>query len=223
MLLPPDYQPGLSSPALQITPPSPHLTHSNSSCDSLDTIKGGVSTCSSSSSNNNSSTSSSSTSRKRAMSHDSGSNPHNHVIVYAPVLMSIEEAQQLGGKEAVIASSSSAQASGMCSSPTNYQSAASPRLRNVSPPESNYSRSLSHHQYQQQQYQDYPKDVKSRSSTSPPPRRSDSEGSNGTIVPDNKSSITSQHPAGHASPFGSIKGYRDTTEMEELASAAKKA
>lgn len=203
MLLPPDYQSSLSSsPSLQVTPPSPHLAHSNSSCDSIDTVKG-VSSCSSSNP--------SSTSRKRAMSHDSASHPYNHVVVYAPVLMSIEEAQQLGGKEAVIASS--ALTSGMCSSPTNYsQASASPRLRNVSPPDTN--RSLRN--------QDYPQNVKHRLASTSPPRRSDSEGSNGTIVPDSKTPVPMSN-ALHANPFGSIKGFRDTTEMEDLASAAKKA
>ncbi|KAK9900089.1 hypothetical protein P389DRAFT_165232 [Cystobasidium minutum MCA 4210] len=194
MLLPVDYQsqqqpPSIgSSPFLHITPPSPHLAHSNSSCDSIDTVKGISTTCSASNS-------SSSSSRKRAMSHDSGSNPYNHVVVYAPVLMSIEEAQQLGGKEAVIAASSST-TSGMCASPTHYP--ASPRLSNVSPPGAGGAE----------------RDVKSK------PKRSDSESSNMTIVPD-----SSRTPivVGGANPFGDIKGYRDSTEMDELASAAKDA
>ncbi|KAL7009492.1 hypothetical protein EMMF5_001123 [Cystobasidiomycetes sp. EMM_F5] len=41
-------------------------------------------------------------SRKRSMSYDSGSTPHPKVVVYAPILMSIEEAQSLGGREALI-------------------------------------------------------------------------------------------------------------------------
>lgn len=43
-------------------------------------------------------------SRKRSLSHGSGSgtDPQGRVVVYAPILMSIEEAQSLGGKEAVI-------------------------------------------------------------------------------------------------------------------------
>lgn len=212
MLLPPDYQnqqgssPSSFSPSLHITPPSPHLTHSNSSCDSIDTVKG-VSSCSSNPSFSN-------TSRKRAMSHDSGSDPYNHVVVYAPVLMSIEEAQQLGGKEAVIASAS-ASASGVCSSPTNYASA-SPRLRNVSPP-GHPSHPHQHHRHQQHHPSPYPRDTKSE------PKRSDSEGSSTTIMPDNKTPVVPPMSGNGTSPFAAIKGYRDTTEMDDLASATKNA
>lgn len=222
MLLPVDYQSQQQQPSLHITPPSPHLTHSNSSCESLDTVKGVSSTCQTNTANS---------SRKRAMSHDSVSNPYNHVVVYAPVLMSIEEAQQLGGKEAVIASSSassttssnssagviSASTSGMCTSPTHYP--ASPRLRNVSPPEDHHPHphhhvpSTSHHRHQQ--HSEYPRDVKHK------PKRSDSDSSNMTIVPD--SSRTPVLGVTTTSPFGAIKGYRDSTEMEDLASAAKSA
>lgn len=125
--------------------------------------------------------------------------------------MSIEEAQQLGGKEAVIASS--ALTSGMCSSPTNYlsssSSSTSPRLRNVSPPHSSY------HLPRNQEY--HPDTAVKSRKASISPRRSDSEGSNGTIVPD------STTPMMVSSPFGIIKGYRDTTEMEDFASLDKKA
>jgi hypothetical protein len=230
MLLPVDYQsppqtglPSSQFPSLRVIPPSPYIS-SNSSCDSIDTVKGGLST--------SSPHPSASTSRKRSMSHDSGSNPYNHVVVYAPVLMSIEEAQQLGGKEAVIASSTSsvnaaAISSGICSSPTNYQnnSGASPRLRNLSPPAPHQHPHQSQQQFQQTIHDDTSshgyRDEKSASRpTNPRPSRSDSEGSNMTIV--DRTPVVPPSNTNATYPFASIKGYPESTEMDDLAASAAK-
>lgn len=246
MLLPADYNnkntSGIS-PALHVTPPSPCMPPSNSSSESLDTIKAGP-LSSSPPTPSFYSSSSSLLSRKRAMSHDSASNPYNHVIVYAPVLMSIEEAQQLGGREAVIAPS--ANSSALCSSPTSYAST-SPRLRGHSPPVGSdnnnhhhhlYSKSghpqqqhsmrqfythpqhyhhpsHNHHQHQQHWNSDEKRDL--HVPLQPTLSRSDSTGSSTTIVPADHTPVITMNN----NPFGAIKGYRDSTEMNELASTPK--
>jgi hypothetical protein len=97
-------------PHLNIVPPSP-VPSSNSSTDSFETIKGPAPP-------------SVQTTRRRSMSHDST----DSVIVYAPILMTISEAQSLGGREAVIASSATA------SSRHQRTGSSSPRHRTTSPP-----------------------------------------------------------------------------------------
>lgn len=118
MLLPTDYDSSsLRTPTLNVIPASPLLGSTNSSTESFETIKGVASD--------------SDPYRKRAYSNGSAA---ERVVVYAPVLMSIDEAQKLGGREAVIASA-------LSSSPTSY--ASSPRHRTTSPPV-NSGRSGSH-------------------------------------------------------------------------------
>lgn len=112
MLLPTDYDhssASLRTPTVNVTPASPMLGSSNSSTDSFETIRAHDS-------NNDAF-------RKRAYSAGSAV---ERVVVYAPVLMSIDEAQKLGGREAVIASA-------LSSSPTSYAST-TPRHRTTSPP-----------------------------------------------------------------------------------------
>ena len=104
-------------PHLNVIPPSP-IPSSNSSTDSFETIKGP---------GPGPAPPSAQTTRRRSMSHDST----DSVIVYAPILMTISEAQSLGGREAVIASSATASSS---SSRHQRTGSSSPRHRTTSPP-----------------------------------------------------------------------------------------
>lgn len=121
MLLPSDYEGSAvytsptsltpSGTAGHTSPRIPSYCHPNTSAESFETVTAG-------------------SSRRRSFSHDPTSNPAGHVVVYAPILMSIEEAQQLGGREAVIASSPN----GVSTSTSTKGGLTSPRLRNPSPP-----------------------------------------------------------------------------------------
>ena len=122
MLLPTDYDASCRTPTLNIIPASPLVGSMNSSTESFETITAAQD-------------SSSDIFRKRSYSHGSGADQRERVVVYAPVLMSIDEAQKLGGREAVIASAIS-------SSPTSY--ASSPRHRTTSPPVTSHGRNASY-------------------------------------------------------------------------------
>ena len=124
MLLPTDYDHSLRTPTLNIIPASPLLGSVNSSTESFETIKVAAQD-------------SSDAHRKRSYSHGSERDHKERVVVYAPVLMSIDEAQKLGGREAVIASA-------LSSSPTSYASSTLPRHRTTSPPVVAHGRSSSY-------------------------------------------------------------------------------
>jgi len=111
MLLPADYKQSQSS-SFSL------FSGTNESSDSLNTIKAPMS-------------GSKEAYRKRSMSSDSHSSQgqRNMVVVYAPTLMSVEEAQKLGGREAVIANPT------LSVSPASYSSSSSSsgRYRQPSP------------------------------------------------------------------------------------------
>ena len=161
MLLPIDFKTSSSPsqkaafPILQVTPPTPSsLVPSSSLSECPDTPK------------------LSSTHNPPEKTRTGSRSNHGNVIVYAPILMSVEEAHQLGGREAVIATA-------LSSSPNSGRvGSVGTRHRQHSPPSN-------------------------RRTPTPP----------ANISEDNNQPAT---------PFAAIKGFRDSTEMEEMSNHRNK-